>query len=122
MSQITVSKSEAKMKKMFVGLVIVLWVAASFLPILSAAEENLDYTYGVVVSISQKSIQISEYDLEKGGKVNIDYKIDPAVELMNISSLQEISAGDNVAIEYSTNGEEKIAKSIEADKKFPGNR
>ncbi len=78
--------------------------------------EELECTWGPVSSVSSDQIVISEYDYDKDEEVDVAYAVDPNVELINVDSLESITVGDSVDIEYAVRGDQKVAKVITVEK------
>ena len=79
----------------------------------AAQDDDVQYSYGKVEKISGEAITLTEtyYDEETGGDIveTVTYMIVPEVELENVKALEEISAGNEVDIEYSeTDGTKKV--------------
>ena len=85
------------------------------------AEQEPEYTFGTVKSISGNQLVINEYDYDTGEEREATYVIDPAVELHNVAAVTEIAVGDEVDIDYLLKGSDKtavvlsVAKPIEGD-------
>ena len=80
-------------------------------------EEDIEYSYGTVVSVNKATneIIVSEYNWNDETNINVTYLIGPKVEVNGVKSWKDIVEGDNVDIEYVTGEDGKrIAKSIDA--------
>ena len=75
-------------------------------------EEKLDYSWGIVSSISSNQVVVIEYDYDTQEDINVTYTLDPKVELKNVESLKDIKEGDNVVIDYAIKDGKKLAKII----------
>jgi Cu/Ag efflux protein CusF len=88
----------------FLGLIVgVLCLSGAYAQTESAPEaaaQEVQDAYGEVVSIDTNagSITITEYDYDKDQDVNKTYKIDKAATYENVKALNEIKAGDWVAL------------------------
>ena len=80
------------------------------------AEEELDYSWGIVSTISSNQIVITEYDYDSDEEVNVTYTLDPKVDLKNVESLEDIKEGDSVEIDYAIKDGQKVAKIIAVEK------
>ncbi|MEW5759105.1 MAG: hypothetical protein AB1755_06570 [Candidatus Omnitrophota bacterium] len=78
----------------------------------SGLQEEIDYSYGRIVSISDSKLELSEYDYDKNIEITNVYLLDPAVEIRNTKALNELSAGDNIEIDFIIKNNEKIIKVI----------
>ncbi len=76
-------------------------------------EEEAEYTWGIVSSISAQQIVLSEYDYDTDEEVNVAYTLDPDLELKNLESLEEIVVGSDVWVDYVVKDGKKIAVGIE---------
>lgn len=79
-------------------------------------EEETEYSWGTVSSISSNQIVVSEYNSETEENSEVTYTLDPNTKLENVDSLKDIAAGDNVNIEYVVKNGKKIAKIITVEK------
>ncbi|MBN2097854.1 MAG: hypothetical protein JW714_05205 [Candidatus Omnitrophica bacterium] len=80
---------------------------------LRAQEEQKEYAYGTVKSVSNNSIIVTEFDYENEQEIDTTYSVEPATtELSNIASLDEITSGDNIELEYVLRNGKKVAVSI----------
>ena len=100
-----------------VALVMSLFLIVSVHSILFAQEEEVGYAFSTVVSMSSDEIMVSEYDYDSGEEENITYLIDHNIELYNIDSLEDISVGDNIDIDYIiVEDNKRVAKVITIEK------
>jgi len=83
---------------------------------LSQEEEETDYSWGTVNSVSSNQIVVTEDDYDREEEVDVTYAIDPKVELKNVDSLKSIAVGDSVDIEYVVRGGKKVAMTITVEK------
>ena len=81
-----------------------------------AQEEEVEYSWGRVSSISSKQIIVKEYDYESDEEVDVTYAIDPKVKIENVNSLEEITIGDSVGIDFVVRDSEKVARVIIVEK------
>ncbi|MFB0561836.1 MAG: hypothetical protein ACETWM_11600 [Candidatus Lokiarchaeia archaeon] len=81
-----------------------------------AQEEELEYSWGRVSSLSSNQIIVKEYDYESDEDVDVTYVIDPKVKIENVNSLEEITVGDSVGIDFVVRDSEKVAKVIIVEK------
>ncbi len=67
-----------------------------------SAEESLttEFSYGAVVSKTDSTMVVNEYDYEKDEDVQVSYDITDKTEFQNVNSLAEIAAGDTVDVIY----------------------
>jgi len=64
------------------------------------AQEETEYSYGTVSNVSTNKIVVVEYDLESDEEVDVTYVINPSTKIINVNSINDISAGDSVDISY----------------------
>lgn len=81
-----------------------------------AQEEELQYSWGRVSGLSSNQIIVKEYDYESDEEVDVSYVIDPGVKIENVNSLEEITIGDSVGIDFLARDSEKVAKVIIVEK------
>ena len=79
-------------------------------------EEEIEYSWGIVSSISSKQIVVSEYDYDAEKNVDLVYALDPNLKLKNADSLENIVVGNSVDIEYVVRDGKKVAKAISVEK------
>lgn len=82
---------------------------------LAQEEEELEFSYGVVRSLSSNELVVRQYD-DEGEEVDVTYIIDINVELKNVDALEDIAVGDSVEIEYVVKDGKKVAKIITVEK------
>lgn len=83
---------------------------------LAQEEEEMEYSWGAVSSVSSNQIVITEYDYDSEEGADVTYAVDPNAELKNVDSLKDIAVGDNVDIEYVVRNGKKVAKIITVEK------
>jgi hypothetical protein len=76
----------------------------------------MEYSWGRVSSLSSNQITVKEYDYESDEEVDVTYAIDPEVKIENVNSLEEITIGDSVGIDFVVRDSEKVAKVIIVEK------
>ncbi|MFC1624403.1 hypothetical protein ACFL28_03715 [Candidatus Omnitrophota bacterium] len=101
------------MKKL-VYLLIPLMVISLFLAFSnsSLAEEEMEYSWGIVSDISFDKLILSEYDYDTDSELEVSYSIASDIELVNVDSVEEITIGDALEIEYVIAGNKNMAKVI----------
>ncbi len=83
---------------------------------LAQEEEEAEYSWGTVSSISSNQIVVSEYNYDTEENIDVVYTLDPKMELKNVNSLKDIAVGDSVDIEYAVRDDKKVAKVITVEK------
>ena len=83
---------------------------------LAQVEEETEYTWGIVSSVSSDQIVISEYDYDTEKEIEVTYAITSDTELKNVDSLKDIAIGGNVDIEYVVREEKRVAKIISVER------
>ena len=71
-------------------------------------EEALEYSYGVVNSVSATQLVVTEYDFETDADVTVTYELNDKTEL-TVASASEIKVGDDVEIDYKLENGKKVA-------------
>ncbi len=90
--------------------------AAPAAPAAAVGEEETDYSFGTVKSVTGDQLVVSEYDYESDKDVDVAYTTDPAVKLENVDAVANIKAGDSVEIDFVTKDNKKIAKTVSVEK------
>jgi hypothetical protein len=78
-------------------------------------EEDLEYTYGSVVSSTPTEIVVSEYNYETDEEVQVTYTITPETKFSNIPGAADLAKDDNVDIYYKVADDKKIASMVTKD-------
>lgn len=106
------------MKRYIIGATILalLFLMCHMSGVSLAQEEELEYSWGKVSNLSSNQIIVKEYDYERDEEVDVTYVIDPNVKIENVDSLEEITIGDNVGIDFVVRNSEKVAKVIIVEK------
>ena len=105
-------------KYLGIAIVLMLGFLMCSMPGISLAqeEEEMEYSWGAVSSVSSNQIVITEYDYDSEEGADVTYAVDPNAELKNVDSLKDIAVGDNVDIEYVVRNGKKVAKIITVEK------
>ncbi len=90
--------------------------AAPAAPAAAVGEEETDYSFGTVKSVTGDQLVVSEYDYESDKDVDVTYTTDPAVKLENANAVADIKAGDSVEIDFVSKDGKKIAKTVSVEK------
>jgi len=107
-----------KMKKyFFVSVCTLVFVFLGFVPLFAQyeAEDEINYSYGVVVSSSPNQIVLLEYDYDRDEEVQVTYEINVDTKVENVESLDNLQKDDNVEIYYKEAEGKKIAVSVEKE-------
>ncbi len=88
-----------------VGLGMVFSVPSAY----ALDDEDLLYTYGVVKTVADDQIVITEIDSDTYEEIDVTYMIDPKVEVSG-GSLGAIKPGDSIDIDYIVEGGNRTAK------------
>ena len=78
----------------------------------SDVAEDVNYSYGTVVSITGDQLVVLEYDYDKDAEVEITYEVPATVEFNNVQALADLKKDDNIEIYYKEVEEKKIAEII----------
>lgn len=84
------------------------------------AEQEPEYTFGTVKSLTGDQLVINEYDYDTGEEKEATYTVDPSVELHNVAAVTEIAVGDEVDIDYLIKGDKKTAIVLSVAKPIEG--
>ena len=90
--------------------------AAPATPPAAIPEEETEYTYGTVSSVSADQLVIKEYDYDNDQEVDITYTVGPDAKIQNAASLKDIVAGDSVEIDYVVKDGKRIVRNISVEK------
>lgn len=123
------------MKRYLVIASLILAFAAYFLPIASAveapaaapaseeiqtepapAEEETEFSYGTVKSITGDQLVVSEYDYDSDKDIDVTYSVPANTTFEGVASLAEVAAGDAVDIDFLIQGDQKVASAITVEK------
>jgi hypothetical protein len=113
----TLTKEE-KMKKFLLTAGCVFSALSLSLAGYSIAQQDGDtagFAYGSVISVSAKSIVISQYDYDAEKEVPATYVINRETIFENVKSHNEIAVNDDVYIEYREDLGQKVAVEIEKE-------
>jgi hypothetical protein len=80
-----------------------------------APAEDINYSYGVVVSATANQIVLLEYDYDRDEEVQVVYTVDKSTELNNIGSMDQLKKDDNVEVYYKEANGQKMATSLEKE-------
>jgi len=80
--------------------------------------EDMGFTYGVVINITNTKLVIREYDFDTDEEKEVTYVINASTQFINIESIKDVEVGDEVDINYIEQGGVKMARVI--TKEMPG--
>lgn len=109
------------MKKFIAMLTVLLVYSLCIYPLsinataAEADEGELEYAYGIVEEISLKEIVLSEYNYDTGEELEVSYAITSDTKFVNVEKLEDISAGDNVEIDFIIKNGTNTAKIISVE-------
>jgi hypothetical protein len=83
--------------------------------VVAAIDEDLEYTYGSVMSSSSAEIIVSEYNYETDEEVQMTYIISPETKFSNVPGAADLVKDDNVDIYYKVTDDKKIAAMVTKD-------
>lgn len=107
------------MKKIFILAIVVSLLCISFIAFAQEGQqrqEEVDYSYGKIISLAADKIEVTEYDYDKNTEINVSYVLDQNVEVRNAVSLKDLSVGDNIEIDFVIKDDKKIAKLLTLEK------
>ena len=108
-----------KRYRMFAGVLMLSFLSVLICSTIFAQEEEMEYSYGTVAAVSSNQIKVVEYDYYEGVDIEVTYAVDSQTEFNNVGSLEDISEGDAVEIEYIIKGNKKLAKIIDVEATSP---
>lgn len=79
-------------------------------------EEETEFSFGTVKSITGDQLVVSEYDYESNADVDVTYQVPAETEFENAASLKEIAVGDSVDIDFLVKDGQKKAVAITVEK------
>src|SRR3989338_3107247 len=85
--------------------------AAEAVPAPEAAED-VNYSYGTVVSITGDQLVVLEYDYDKDAEVEVIYQVPVTAEFNNVQALADLKKDDNIEIYYKEAEGKKVAEII----------
>jgi len=62
--------------------------------------EEMKYSFGTVVNVSDQEVVIREYDYSKDAEVEVSYTVTPETQFDNIATAAELAADDNVEVYF----------------------
>ncbi|HLF18364.1 MAG TPA: DUF5666 domain-containing protein [Candidatus Omnitrophota bacterium] len=78
-------------------------------------EEQWEFTFGKVASVSNDQITISEYNLESEQEADVTYAVNATTEFVNIEGLSALKPGDDIEIEFKEEEGQKVAMAVAKD-------
>lgn len=81
-------------------------------PVVSMAEPEENIAFGSVISVSDSTIEIMEFDFETETEVPVKYKLTDETVYINVDSAGEFTAGEEVDVLYITQDGERVATSL----------
>lgn len=77
-----------------------------------AEDANIEYTGGLVISTTDKSVVISDYDYDKDEEVEMEYVLGPDSKIVNAAGLGEVAKGSWVEISYKAEGDKRVVTEL----------
>jgi len=75
-----------------------------------------EYAYGTVIQISKRQLVLREYDVREDKVVENTYQISPNAKFENVDSVEALSVGDDIDVDYVIDNESKKIVFIAVDK------
>ena len=94
--------------------------ASSVIPAGQAKEPEPDYAFGTAKSVNGNQLVINEFDYDTGEEKEMTYLLDAGTKFDNVASAAEISAGDEVDIDYLVKDGKKTAVAVSVAKPVEG--
>ena len=79
-----------------------------------------EYAFGTVKSVAGDQLTINEFDYDTGKENEATYWLDAKTEYDNVASAKEITAGDEVDIDYLVKDGKKVAVAVSVAKPVEG--
>ena len=83
-------------------------------------EPEPEYAFGKVKSVSGDQLTINEFDYDTGKENEATYGLDSKTEYDNVASAKEITAGNEVDIDYLVKDGKKVAVAVSVAKPVEG--
>ena len=83
-------------------------------------EQEPDYAFGTVKSMSGDQLVINEFDYDSGAEKEVSYVVDSKTAYDNVASLKEVAVGDEVDIDYLEKDGKKVAVTVAVAKPLEG--
>lgn len=98
------------------ALMFCFWLGFTPNPALAQEQEETQVSLGQVVSVSPEEIILSEYDYDTEQAVEVKYLVTEDTQINNVDSLEDITVGEDVNIEYVVKDDENVAVSISVER------
>ena len=79
-------------------------------------EDETEFSFGTVKSITGDQLVVSEYDYESNADVDVTYQVPAETEFENATSLKDIAVGDSVDIDFLVKDGKKKAVAVTVEK------
>lgn len=80
------------------------------------AEDETEFSFGTVKSVTDNQLIVSEYDYESNADVDVPYEVSADTEFENAASLKDVAAGDSVDVDFLAVDGKKKAVAITVEK------
>ena len=102
------------MKKVLLVLGVMAAVVFPFANNLAAQQEaeEMKYSFGTVVKVSESEVTVLEYDYSKDQEVEVAYTVNADTQLDNLGSLQELAKDDNIEVYFKEVDGKKVASML----------
>lgn len=88
--------------------------------IVSAQEEEEDYSWGIVSSVTSSQIIVKEYDYDQDKDLEVSYAMSPNVKFEGVASLKDIKPNDDIEIDYVVKDGKRLARVITVSREPEG--
>lgn len=78
-------------------------------------DDDINYSYGALVSQSPDKIVVLEYDYDRDEEIQVVYELTPETKVENVDALDKLQKNDNIEVYYKDVGGKKVAVSIEKE-------
>ena len=79
-------------------------------------EEETEFSFGTVKSVTGDQLVVSEYDYESNADADVTYQVSADASFENVGALKEIVVGDSVDIDFLVKDGQKKAVAITVEK------
>jgi len=83
--------------------------------VLAENEDEMEYSWGVVKEVSNDRVVVTEYDYDTDVDIDVVYSVSSDAKVYNAETLDDISTGDTVEIDYFIVGGKKEVKAISVE-------
>ncbi|MBF0485413.1 MAG: hypothetical protein HQL16_02750 [Candidatus Omnitrophica bacterium] len=106
------------MRKTLIAVLFFLGLVLINIPVSVAEEaENDKFSFGKVVNVAAGQITVKEYDFTKDADVEMTYSVTSETELGNINAVTDLTANDDVVIDYVEKDGKRVVTTLVKEEK-----